>query len=229
MNGGLTVRLASGPDDLARLRALRARAFGLACDEDPWDLGARHLMVERADGDVGEPVATLRLRAWPDGRAAAQGSYSAQHYDLAPFAGEAGPLLEIGRLTLPPGPPGAEAARALFAALARIVLADRVRWLFGCAALSGADPARHGATLAALAAHVGPAALRPHPRAGAIPLPPPGPGRPAPLFAFYLSLGGWLSDHAVADAELDTLHLFTAVDIAAIPPARAEALRRLAE
>jgi hypothetical protein len=38
-----------------------------------------------------------------------------------------------------------------------------------------------------------------------------------------------VSDHAVCDDDLDTLHVFTAVEIAKIPPARARALRLIAE
>jgi L-ornithine Nalpha-acyltransferase len=49
-----------------------------------------------------------------------------------------------------------------------------------------------------------------------------------PLLRTYLAMGGWVSDHAVLDRDLDTLHVFTAVEIAAIPPARARALREIA-
>ena len=31
-------------------------------------------------------------------------------------------------------------------------------------------------------------------------------------------MGGWVSDHAVRDPGLGTLHVFTAVEIARIPP-----------
>ncbi len=49
-----------------------------------------------------------------------------------------------------------------------------------------------------------------------------------PLLRTYLGMGGWVSDHAVIDRDLDTLHVFTAVEIAKIPPARARALRAIA-
>ena len=49
-----------------------------------------------------------------------------------------------------------------------------------------------------------------------------------PLLRTYLLMGGWISDHAVIDRQMDTLHVFTGVEIAAIPPARARALRALA-
>ena len=48
-----------------------------------------------------------------------------------------------------------------------------------------------------------------------------------PLLRTYLAMGGWVSDHAVIDRDLDTLHVFTAVEVARIPPARARALRAL--
>ena len=49
-----------------------------------------------------------------------------------------------------------------------------------------------------------------------------------PLLRFYLSLGGWVSDHAVIDPQLDTLHVFTCVELARMPKARRESLRALA-
>ena len=41
-------------------------------------------------------------------------------------------------------------------------------------------------------------------------------------------MGGWVSDHAVIDARMNTLHVFTGVEIAAIPPARKRLLRAVA-
>ncbi len=46
-----------------------------------------------------------------------------------------------------------------------------------------------------------------------------------PLLRTYLAMGGWVSDHAVIDRALHTLHVLTVVEIAKIPPARAKALR----
>ena len=34
-----------------------------------------------------------------------------------------------------------------------------------------------------------------------------------PLLKFYLRLGGKVSDHAVIDKDLDTLHVFTYLDL----------------
>jgi putative hemolysin len=49
-----------------------------------------------------------------------------------------------------------------------------------------------------------------------------------PLLRTYLMMGGWVSDHAVVDHDLNTLHVFTGLEIAAIPPARARLLREVA-
>jgi putative hemolysin len=52
--------------------------------------------------------------------------------------------------------------------------------------------------------------------------------RMPPLLKTYLMMGGWVSDHAVVDAQMNTLHVFTGVEIAAIPPARKKLLRAVA-
>ncbi len=49
-----------------------------------------------------------------------------------------------------------------------------------------------------------------------------------PLLRTYLLMGGWVSDHAVVDDQLGTLHVFTGLEIAAIPPARQRLLRQVA-
>ncbi|MEL6426276.1 MAG: ornithine-acyl-ACP acyltransferase, partial [Pseudomonadota bacterium] len=46
-----------------------------------------------------------------------------------------------------------------------------------------------------------------------------------PLLRSYLVMGGWVSDHAVVDNDLNTLHVFTGLEIKGIPPGRARLLR----
>jgi L-ornithine Nalpha-acyltransferase len=115
-----------------------------------------------------------------------------------------------------------------------------VQFLFGCSSFDGADPQRHGAALALLAnRHLAPLRWQPRiKRAGVIPYahtfravaPDPKAAVRAmpPLLRTYLLMGGWVSDHAVPDPDLDTLHVFTGLEIAAIPPARARLLREVA-
>ena len=49
-----------------------------------------------------------------------------------------------------------------------------------------------------------------------------------PLLRTYLIMGGWVSDHAVLDRELNTMHVFTGLEIDAVPAARARLLRQVA-
>ncbi len=93
------------------------------------------------------------------------------------------------------------------------------------------DPARHRPALARLAPFLAPPGLGPLRLAAEVAPIVAGPAGDAPLpplLQTYLAMGGWVSDHAVVDRELDTLHVFTGVEIAAIPPARARLLRAMA-
>lgn len=57
----------------------------------------------------------------------------------------------------------------------------------------------------------------PDPRRGAEQMPS--------LLRSYLAMGGWVGDHAVIDREMNTLHVFTGLEVAAIPAGRARVLR----
>ena len=41
-----------------------------------------------------------------------------------------------------------------------------------------------------------------------------------PLLRAYLMMGGWVSDHAVIDNKLNTLHVFTGLEVSKIPAAK---------
>ena len=49
-----------------------------------------------------------------------------------------------------------------------------------------------------------------------------------PLLRSYLAMGGWVSDHAVVDRDLATLHVFTGLEVGSVPPARRRLLRAVA-
>ena len=49
--------------------------------------------------------------------------------------------------------------------------------------------------------------------------------RMPPLLRTYLIMGGWVSDHAVLDRQMNTLHVFTGLEIGAIPDSRKRLLR----
>lgn len=225
------VRLARGAQDLRVLQALRHLAFHgrHGIDADRHDLYGDHLIVETSAGSA---RATLRIRRFDEG-AALDEAYAARFYDLGAYAAQPGAKAEIGRLCLHPDAREAEVLRLVWAGLARVVTGAGTRHLFGCSSLAGAEPGRHGPALAHLAATaLGPAALRPSPRGPAAALDCGVAADPAaltPLLRFYLGLGGWVSDHAIPDPQLDTTLVFTALDLSALSPARTRLLSRLAE
>lgn len=239
--GRYQARLAQDQSDLDRARALRhlvfhhARGLPQTTPElDRFDAICRHILVEdRTSGALVAGFRVLQMAAdqMPD-------SYSGQSYDLRPLRDFSGPMLEVGRFCLHPDWHDPDILRLAWGAVARLVDAAGVTLLFGCASFDGADPVRHAGPLRLLGdRHLGPEALRPLPKAaqtvpltaGTIHDPRASFQAIPPLLRTYLGMGGWVSDHAVIDADLDTLHVFCAVEIARIPPARARALRLIAQ
>ena len=228
--GRLTARLAQDDADVRACQALRQRSFFDAdgYDADPFDDLFQHLMIV---DDCDTVVGALRFRVCHTG-ADMQHGYVAQHYDLRGWGQVAGPFLEVGRFCTVPGM-DADLLRMLWAALTRLVDTHRVTMLFGCTSFAGTDPTRYGAVFHQLARrHQGPVALRPgvsHPMAvrfadvaqtGIAPMPA--------LLKSYLSLGGWVGDHAVVDPAMKTLHVFTCLQVSAMSAARAARLRAVA-
>lgn len=246
--GRFTVRPAGSAGDMRRAQQLRCLAFFTArpgaaprpdgLDADGFDGRCRHLLVEETGS--GELVCCFRLLSLRDG-AEIGGCYSAQHYELSALSAFRGRMLEMGRFCIHPDRSGdPDILRIAWAAMARIVDAEGVELLFGCSSFEGTEAERYDDAFALLQArHLAPRrwlprvkaprvfpfaqrlrAARPDARRAAQNLPP--------LLRSYLAMGGWVSDHAVIDRDLDTLHVFTALEIAAIPPARARVLRAAA-
>lgn len=238
--GSLVARLAQTPADVARAQELRHLCFlaerGLCRpggrDSDAFDDQCSHVLIEAQEGRL---LACFRLMFLDPARIA--DSYSAQFYDLSPLAGQPGPVMELGRFCVHPAVTDPDVLRLCWAAITRLVDARGVTVMFGCTSFAGADPALHRNALAHLRqAHQAPPGLGPGRLGGrgiGLPNQSTDPRRALaampPLLRSYLGLGGWVSDHAVADPDLDTLHVFTAVEVARIPAARARALRLLAD
>ena len=229
--GLYTARLVQGDDDLTEAQALRHLAFrrGAGRDQDGFDALCQHLLVHEAGGTL---VACCRLQEFGSGHDLST-SYAAQFYDLARLSGFAGPRMELGRFCLHPARRDPDILRLTWGALTAIVDAAGVGLLFGCASFAGADPVPHLAALEALRPYVAPQALAPGPRAPErVVLPQGGDGAVSglpPLLRSYLAMGAWVSDHAVIDRDLDTLHVFTGLVLAEVPAARARSLRAIAE
>ncbi|MEZ5797088.1 MAG: GNAT family N-acyltransferase [Paracoccaceae bacterium] len=237
--GGLVARLAEGGADMDRVLAFRRAAFPRhddAPEADAQDALSAHVMVEDAAGRL-QGYFRVMLFGW--GAGLAQG-YAARFYDVAPLAGYALPIAEMGRFCLAPGGVHPDVLRLAWGAMTRLVDEGKAGLMVGCTSFRGCDWQRHRAALALLAAsHVGPAEHLPGEKAAEVVRYPSlvGPvedrraalaGLP-PLLRTYLGMGGWVSDHAVVDRGLDTLHVFTCVEVDKVPAARAASLRAVAQ
>lgn len=230
-------RAATSRADLAAALALRQQCFPAQNqpEGDSYDARCTQILVE--DTQSGTVVCVFRVMQL-ETAASLQDSYSAQFYDLSALAQFQGPLLEIGRFCLHPDHHDPDILRMAWGALTQWVDAAGVKLLFGCSSFTGDDPRLHLNAFRLLQEkHAAPPQWRPKRKAPEVfdfatglaqSIPPSGPSGLPPLLRTYLLMGGWVSDHAVFDRQLKTMHVFTGVEIAAIPPARARLLRAVA-
>jgi putative hemolysin len=228
-----TVRAANCEADLRAAQALRGAGFGLgAPDVDAFDDICTHMLVE--DTRLNLIAGCFRLLPLANGCGIGR-SYSAQFYDLSALTRYPSPMTELGRFCIHPAARDPDILRVAWGAITAHVDAGNVGMLFGCTSFCGTDPAPYRGAFAALArGHLAPAVWAPVVCAAqTVPLAGGGatedPRRSfaavPPLLRSYLGMGGWVSDHAVVDPEMNTLHVFTGLEIAAIPPARQRLLR----
>jgi L-ornithine Nalpha-acyltransferase len=243
--GRYEARFAGSEADLEAAQRLRHLCFiegsGAAAREggreaDAFDPICRHVLVEEAA--TGRLVCCFRILPLEDGSEVRR-SYSAQYYELASLSAFRGRLVEVGRFCVHPEVMDPDVLRAAWGALTRFVDEAGVEMLFGCSSFEGTDARRYRDAFAMLKArHLAPEVwlprvkapdvfrfarrLRGAPDARRAMLTMP------PLLRTYLAMGGWVSDHAVVDRDLGTLHVFTGLEIRAIPPARARLLRGIA-
>lgn len=243
--GRYAARMAASAADIGAAQRLRFRAFRtgrsggatVGCDQDGFDPVCQHVLVEESAS--GRLVCCFRLLVLPGGAGIAR-SYSAQFYDLAALAGFAGPLVEMGRFCIDPDRHDPDILRVAWGAVTRFVDAVGVKMLFGCSSFPGTDAGVYREAFALLRqSHLAPPEWRPGVKAPAVIRfgQDAAAGQPdlrralrnmPPLLRTYLVMGGWVSDHAVIDHDMNTLHVFTGLEVSAIPPARARLLRAVA-
>jgi len=236
--------IATSVEEVAEAQALRNRCFPLPLgaspredgrETDAFDKRCLHGLVRETA--TGRLVACFRLLLLKGGAEISE-SYSAQFYDLARLRSFAGPIAELGRFCIDPDVKDADVLRLAWAALTRIVDEERVGLLFGCTSFHGTSVTAYGNAFGLLAGKsLAPDCWRPLRRApevvdlarhGGEFDPKLALSQLPPLLRSYVAMGGWVSDHAVIDRSLGTLHVFTGLEIARIPPARKRLLRALA-
>ncbi|OCX60958.1 ornithine-acyl-ACP acyltransferase [Thioclava sp. SK-1] len=237
--GRFTARTAHSDADILAAHRLRSRCFrdAQAYDEDAFDSCYHHVIVE--DCASGQVVCCFRILTLDDGGAINR-SYSAQYYGLEALSTYPGRMIEMGRFCIDPTASDPDILRVAWAALTRYIDAQQVGMLFGCSSFAGTDWHCYQDAFAMLSErHLAPSCWVPRikapkvvryaraligrkgdPKRAMLKMPP--------LLRSYLVMGGWVSDHAVVDTDLNTLHVFTGLEIAAIPPARARLLRATA-
>ena len=238
-------RMAQSAADLAAAQSLRhacfiaqtgaaSRAEGL--DGDAFDAVCSHVLVE--ERGTGRLVATFRFLPLTSGAEIGR-SYAAQYYDLDALRAYDKPMVEMGRFCIDPHAKDPDVLRVAWAAMTSYVDATGVGMLFGCSSFQGTEPQAYADAFAMLKErHLAPKRWLPRIKAPKVFSFAKGLRNRAdhtqalrtmpPLLRSYQTMGGWVSDHAVVDPDLNTLHVFTGLEIGSIPPARARALRAVA-
>lgn len=236
--GRYRARLAQTSGDVSAAQQLRTLAFSTEqTDRDAFDATCAHVLVEdmRSDGRL---VCCFRMQVMEDGREVAR-SYSAQFYDLTALERFEGRMVELGRFCIHPAQGDPDILRVAWGAMTAFVDRNQVAMLFGCSSFAGTETKDYLDAFAVLKhGHLAPkrwlprvkapdvfrfaARLRRRPDIRTAML------RMPPLLRTYLLMGGWVSDHAVVDRNLNTLHVFTGLEIEAIPPGRKRLLRAIA-
>jgi len=244
--GRYLARFAETPADLKRTQQLRYLAFRASAaadtqspglDADAFDAVCRHVLVEEVKS--GTLVCSFRLLPLRGGSEIGQ-SYSAQYYELSALTAFEGPMVEMGRFCIHPAWRDPDILRVAWGAMTAYVDQSGVEMLFGCSSFQGTEAESYMDAFALLKdRHLAPKRWLPRVKAPnvfrfaqALRWRKPDQKRAMlgmpPLLRTYLVMGGWVSDHAVVDRDLNTLHVFTGLEIRAIPPARARLLRAAA-
>jgi putative hemolysin len=240
--GRLRARFSEVPEDIEAAQRLRhevfiaprlgARADGV--DADAFDPLCTHALIEEVA--TGRLVCCFRMMHLADGSQIAR-SYSAQHYELSGLLDYPSPMVEMGRFCARPGYSSPDVLRVAWGAMSDYVDANGVGLLFGCSSFDGVDEAVYMDAFAYLRArHLAPTCWQPRVKSPSVfsfatllglrrPDMRLAMKRMPPLLRTYLTMGGWVSDHAVIDRDLNTLHVFTGVEIDRVPAARRRQLR----
>ncbi|MGH1465593.1 MAG: GNAT family N-acetyltransferase [Cognatishimia sp.] len=237
--GRYVARIAKSQEDLIAAQRLRHLMFhaqgGEGVDHDAFDSACAHILVEERKS--GELVCCFRMLPLADGNEITR-SYSAQFYELSALQSFAGSMVELGRFCIHPDWQDPDILRVAWAAMTRYVDENNVEMLFGCSSFKGTDADEYQDAFAMLRdKHLAPKRWLPRVKApnvfqfaARLRLKPDlkrAQARMPPLLRTYLLMGGWVSDHAVVDKHLNTLHVFTGLEIREIPASRKRLLRAM--
>nr|WP_231703970.1 GNAT family N-acyltransferase [Cochlodiniinecator piscidefendens] len=236
MAGRYVSRYAQNDEDLLKAQRLRARVFydsNYATDADDFDVIFKHVLIE--DSYSAELVGCFRIQIVKTETELNRG-YCAQFYGLPRSSDFNAPMLELGRFCIDPSVSDPDVLRMAWATLTSIVDEHDIKFMFGCTSFTGTDPVVYQNAFGLLTRkHLAPEMKQPtvrakeiyefskvsntsyDPKKALLELPQ--------LLRTYLMMGGWVSDHAVIDRDLNTLHVFTGLEVAGISEGRKRLLR----
>jgi len=229
-SGDLEVRLASSPDDIDAVQALRYKVFykemGAVPDQgmrqqerdfDQFDPACDHLIVTDSScaGSGGSVVGTYRLSRRRNATKTG-GFYTSGEYDISAILEQRGEVLELGRSCVAADYRNGHTMALLWRGVAAYVFNYDVAWMFGCASLNGVDINKLALPLSYLHHyHMAPSAIRPRAlaeRYNAMDKVPRSKieKRMArallpPLVKGYLRVGCFVGDGAVIDFQFQTI------------------------
>ena len=220
-------RIEFGQSEANRLKAQKFRqkvfrASQVGLDEDKFDSISEHCLIfdKKSNNKL---VLVFRIRTFSSMEDILY-SYPAQYYDLTKLSALSLRPMEIGRLCVDQHTSDPFLLLVAFKYIRSIVSSRQIDFIFGCTSFAGADNPQHLAALNSLEKNQIASSNFPIKRKSSKVLDIKKSfigGQESknanyylpPLLRFYLSLGGRVSDHAVIDKDLDTLHVFTYVDL----------------
>ena len=238
--GRYRARYASSQIDVLAAQSLRYQCFNLSnkdeLDVDDFDALCQHILIENLETE--KLICCYRILKFDSGKNISS-SYSSQFYDLKVIENFTEPMIEVGRFCIDPEVNDPSVVLTAWAALAQIVDHTQTEFIFGCSSFEGIEKEKYFDSFALLRdRYMAPDHWRPKIKAAQVfcyskdliykvdkkkallNMPP--------LLKTYLSMGAWVSDHAVVDLNMKTLHLFTGMEISKIPKSRKKFLLNLA-
>lgn len=242
--GQYVARLAETAEDLRQAQELRFKCFfpdkfnigvqGL--DQDAYDSLCQHVLIEHCES--AKVVCCFRLMHLENGRNIDQ-SYSAQYYELGKLRNLDSPVIEMGRFCIDPEHHDPDILRIAWAATTLYVDQAGASLLFGCSSFKGMRTEKYSDAFALLKErYLAPKNWMPKVKSQKVfrfaqhlrkkPDMKQAMKVMPPLLKSYLLMGGWVSNHAVVDPKMNTLHVFTGLEVKAISASRKRLLRSIA-
>jgi len=254
--GRYRLRLAQSVEDRDAACRLRFKVFNIelgkglessyetGLDTDHFDLFCEHLLVEdKVDKRI---VGTYRMQS---GATAARnlGYYSEQEFDLSPYEGMRGEILELGRASIDREHRTPEVLTLLWRGIAQYATDMQLRYLIGCSSLNSVDPREGWQMYAQLQNYRvadgfqtlpsegfvcpgAPSEVRPDKEAGLAAEAAPEPVKVPKLLKTYLAIGARICSAPAWDREFGTIDFLTLLDLRTISSsARNRFLAPLAE